>query len=479
MNAEPATDASIVDHSDQPRLPLFSLSRNAPFHTDAEQLAAYYADRGLMYRNVIFIGIANLGWGLALGVIGPMIVLKLSDLGVGQGIQNSIRNVNSLLLSFLVMLFSWMSDHTISRLGRRKPYFFISAPFLIATILLFPFMAVPKLVWLVIVMQIVFNLFMDLKQSTFTLISIDCVPRSVLARTSSIFGIIGGITGFLASYNAAWLINQGETIPYIVAGLVMVLTTLCALLVKEPPVFHPPTEVFKPWSTFKISSANKRIFILMAGVALIGTYGYSCVLLNLFWEHDELHLDAGAILRATSWGGLSGMVLAYPIGWVIDRFGGLKVVIAFFVLSTLSFFYQLHVQTLNELTLFTLAGTLYGPLYGAADIMVYKSSPEEDVGSITATNAFMRNMSGFVMGLLITGIVSWTGNNYRAGYITGEIFSCVGMALFFVYAWTMRRFPENDSGVPTYTPDEPGNDEVAVSPAPSGDNVAVPLPATA
>jgi MFS family permease len=440
------------------RPPLFSLSRSSPFHTDPAALAAYYQDRGLMWRNILFIGIANLGWGLALGVIGPLIIMKLVDLGVGQGIQNTIGTVNSGLLSILVMLFSWMSDHTISRLGRRKPYFFISAPFLIVTILLFPFMAVPSLVWLVVAMQIVFKLFMDLKQSTFSLISIDCMPRNVLARMLSIFGIIGGITGFLVNYNAGWLISCGESVPYIVAGCVMVVTTLCALLVKEPPVYHPPTERFKLWSTFKISASDKRIFILMLGVALIGTYGYSTILLNTFWAYSDLHLSAKDILQATSWAGLSGMLLAYPIGWIIDRFGGLKVVLAYFVLSTACFLFQLHVHTKMGLTQLAVAATLFGPLYGAADIMVYKSCREEDIGSITSTNAFMRNMAGMCLGFLITMSVAWVGsryqnvNKYHVGFIIGEIFSALGMLLFFVYAWSMRKAPKQRRDVSSSHP---------------------------
>jgi MFS family permease len=432
--------------------PLFSISRKSPFRTDPHALNAYYEDTLLMWRNVVFIGIANLGWQLALGIVGLSMTAKLITLGIGQGIQNSMGTINSLLLAFLVMPFSWMSDHTVSRIGRRKPYFFISAPCIILTVTLFPFMAIPRLVWLVLAMQILYNLSMDLKLSTFSLINIDCVPRKVLARTNSLFGIIGGFTGFLVSFNAGWLLNKGQTIPYIVVGCVMICTTIIALLIKEPPVYHPPTEMFKPWSTFKVSAADKRIFILMAGVALIGTFNYSKIKLDSFWMLQDLKLDPAEIFRATSWASLTGIVISYPIGWIIDRVGGLKVMIAFFICTTACFFFQLHVHTKLGLTELAIANTFYGGLYGAADIMVIKSSPESDVGSITATNGFMRNMMGFVMGLLITGVVAATHNNFRAGFILGESFSVIGMALFLIHAWTMRGFKELPSGVPVLGP---------------------------
>ena len=415
-------------------------------------MAAYYANRPLMWRNIVFIGIANLGWQLALGIVGLSMVDKLIHLGLGQGIQNSMSTINSGLLAFLVMLFSWMSDHTISRMGRRKPYFFISAPCIILTVMLFPFMAIPRLVWLVLAMQILFNLSMDLKLSTFSLINIDCVPRKVLARTNSLFGVIGSVTGFFVSYNAHWLLDKGEIVPYIVVGCVMIVTTMTAMLIKEPPVFHPPTEKFKPWSTFTVSAADKRIFILMAGVALIGTYNYSTTKLNAFWMLQDLKLDPAKIFRATSWASLTGIFTAYPIGWIIDRFGGLKVMIAFFICTSACFIFQLQVHTTSGLTGWYIANTIYGGLYGAADIMVIKSAPESDIGSITATNGFMRNMMGMIMGFLISGIVYYTGNNFHAGFVTGEIFTCIGMALFFIHAWTMREFKETDAHVPVLGP---------------------------
>ena len=234
-------------------------------------------------------------------------------------------------------------------------------------------------------------LFMDLKQSTFSLIMIDCVPRKVLGQTNSLFGIVNGIASFIAFRYAGALIALGEWVPYVLGGAVMVVTTLCACLVKEPPVYHPPTEPFKPWSTFKVAALDKRVFVLMAGVALVGAYGYSNVLWQLFWCTETLKLSLGDMFRVLAWTQLANMVLAYPIGWVIDRFGGLKVVVAFFVLNTACFFLQLHVHDQSGLLFFVLAQTVIGPLYTAADIMVYKSAPEQDVGSITSTNACLRN----------------------------------------------------------------------------------------
>ena len=96
---------------------------------------AYYANVPLLWRNVIMIGIANLGWSMVFTIVGPLMTLKLLDLGVRENIQATITSVNGWALSFLVMWFSWMSDHTVTRIGRRKPYLFLAAPFIIADFL--------------------------------------------------------------------------------------------------------------------------------------------------------------------------------------------------------------------------------------------------------------------------------------------------------------------------------------------------------
>jgi MFS family permease len=403
------------------------------------ELAAYYADTPLMWRNVILIGVSNLGWSMVFTIVGPLMTLKLLELGVKENIQATISSVNGWALSFLVMWFSWMSDHSVSRMGRRKPYLFLSAPFIIAPILVFPFAAEAGWVWLLIAMQIVSMVAMDMKASTFPLLNIDCVPRHLLARTNSLFGVVGGIMGFLVMRYAGKLIEVAEWFPFVLGGGLMMLTTLAALLIQEPPIQNPATEPFRIWSTFKVAARDKRIFWLMLGVGMINGY----VTMNnqwiWFWAKETLHLDRQEIFQSLSWAGLLNIALAYPIGWIIDKWGGFRVVVVFWVGQVICFFWAMHVQDKQGLIILSLAMTVIAPLYAGADIMVYKSADPKDVGSITSTNSCLRNGYNATLGFVAGWVIFCFGHNFRIGFVIGIVMSTVGLLMFVIHRRVMRR----------------------------------------
>ncbi len=403
------------------------------------ELAAYYADRKLMWRNVILIGISNLGWGLAGTLTVPLITLKLLELGVRENIQATIGSFNGWILSFLVMWFSWMSDHTCCRLGRRKPYLFMAAPFIIIPMVIFPFFSESKWVWFLIALQIIKMIAMDMKASTFPLLSIDCVPRDLLARTNSIFTIAGGVMGFLTMRYAGDLITVAEWFPFVLGGTVMAITTLVALLIKEPPIHHPATERFKPWSTFKVAARDKRIFWLMLGVAMISGFISMNNTWVWFWAKETLNLQRQDIFSALSWASLVNIVLAYPIGWLIDRWGGFRVVLIYWAGQVICFAWAMNVHDKAGLIILSLATTVIAPLYAAADIMVYKSADPRDVGSMTSSNSCIRNMYGATLGFVAGWLIFFFGHNFRIGFVIGIIMSTVGLMMFIIHHYQMRQ----------------------------------------
>ena len=417
-------------------MPTTMMTDSAPTPAMEPALVAYYSDRPLMWRNVTLIGISNLGWSMVFGIISPLMSLRLLEKGIHEGLQATITSANQWLVAFLVMYFSWRSDHTVSRLGRRKPYLFISAPFIIASIFAFPFIELQASLVMLMLIQM---LFMDMKASTFPLLSIDCVPRHLLARANSVFVILGGLMGFLSMRATAAILDLGEWVPYVGGAALMTLTTIIAFWIREPPIHHPASKPFRPWSTFEAGWSDRRLIWLMLGAALLGQFTGMLVIWGWMWAKSSLQLDRADIFIALSWCPLINMVLAFPIGWVIDRFGGLRVVVAFFILQATAFAWAMNVHDKFSFMILMMAMTVYQPLYAAVDIMIYKAADPKEIGSYTSSTAFLRNGLGAMTTLVSGWIIRLTGQNYEAAFVLGITASTLGMAFVLVYVWIVRR----------------------------------------
>ncbi len=280
---------------------------------------------------------------------------------------------------------------------------------------------------LLLTLQGLYLLFMDLKNSTFALVMIDCVPGRVLARALSVVAIVTGLVSFAANRYAADLLRLGERAPFLAAAAVMGVTTVLAGLVREPPIYHPPAAPFRPWSTFRVVAAvDRRTFLLMAGIALLDAFPATCGQWLWFWAKQTLGLSRADVFLAVSWAGLANVVLSFPIGWAVDRFGGIRVVVTFMALCVGCFVGLLHVHTRAQFTLLVAAQTVAFPLYWSADIIVFKTCPRADVGAFTSTNSCLRN--AFLGGLsLLTGWVIYLhGHDYRLGFAVALALTLAG-----------------------------------------------------
>src|SRR5579863_3446602 len=104
----------------------------------AATLAKFYADRKLMWRNVLWITFGHFGMALSMTIVEPLMSLRLKAIGVSDSGVGLLTSVNLWAVSFLVMYFSWKSDHCTSRLGRRTPFVLLSLPFIAMALVLFP-----------------------------------------------------------------------------------------------------------------------------------------------------------------------------------------------------------------------------------------------------------------------------------------------------------------------------------------------------
>lgn len=401
-------------------------------------LRAYYGNRGLMWRNIFLILLLNLGWQLAFTVINPLMTLRLNKLGMSEKSISLMGLVNSWTYAYLVMYFAWKSDHTVSRWGRRLPYLFISSPIIIVCTLVFPFMTA---LWILVAISLVQMFFTDIKAATIPLLQFDCMPRHLLARCAVPFGIVGGLVGWVSNKYGTVMADTSETRPYIVGALILVCTTLVGgLLIKEPPVRYPTDESFKPWSTMKVAWKDKRRIILMVVYGLI--YSFLVTILNWNWLYgvNVLHLTRTQVGGVMAWACLLAIPLAYPYGWLIDHVIPYKLLPLILLAAATLLGSLLWFPTFGGFVFFCcMSLAVLQPLMATVDMMIVRNSPAEDMGSVTSTNSCLRGIYWGVLGYGSGWLINLTAQpNYLRAFTLGFVMTCLGVALVYVYGWTMR-----------------------------------------
>jgi len=410
-------------------------SLNAAATTPA--LAAYHANRPLMWRNLGFILFLNLGWAISFTVVGPLMQLRVNTMGLGPEGIGIVSSINSWAYSFLVMYFAWKSDHTVSRFGRRIPYLFISAPVIIGAVCLFPHV---QILWLLVALWLLQMLFTDIKAATIPLLNIDCMPRRLLARAGAPAAILTAAVSFFALRYGMRLTEEADWLPYTVGAAILALTTLVGgFAIKEPPVHNPTTEKFRPWSAMKVAWQDPRKIVQMMAVAMLQTF--QVVFSSWIWlfSINQLGLTRPEVAEAISWAILCGAAAAFPVSWLVDRISPYRLMPIFCGLVLLVLWSFLHIRDVNGLILTTCLQAMVTPFYNAADIMVYRTSPPEKMGSITSTNSCMRGFYNGCIAASMGWLIHATGGNYHYAYLAGAILTLAGLGPLFVYRWMLRR----------------------------------------
>lgn len=399
-------------------------------------LASFYADRKLMWRNVGWITFGHFGMALSMTIVEPLMNLRLRAIGVSDSGIGLLTSANLWGVSFLVMYFSWKSDHCTSPLGRRTPFVLLSLPFIVFALVLFPLFDQK---WLLIGLMVLYYFFNDMKASTYPLLSIDCVSKEVLARVSGLVAITLGLAGFLSSRVGAKMAEVNQPRLFCLAAAVMTVATLLALWrIREPRVYHPAHGKFNFLAPIKVACRDKRILVLMIAVAMLNAFPMIFKTWVWFYSRSKLGLTIGDTGTALSWGLLIQVAVSYPAGWLIDRFGSYVALCIEWALMLALALSSLRVHNVSGLTLLMVLYFLFLPLQVAGDTLLWKIMDKADTGSYTSTVALIKNFTTGTVIAISGYVIKWSGS-YVAAFWFGFAISSIALIVFFIYRYIMRR----------------------------------------
>ena len=405
------------------------------------ELQAYYDDDKLVRRNIFWILVMTIGWSISFTVVSPLMMLHLNACGASENMLGMVGTINLWAYSYMVMYFSWKSDRTVTRFGRRIPYLFICVPGIVLSTFLFPFFTN---VWVLIGLFLVQLFFTNMKYATIPLLNIDCIPRNKLARMGALISILGGLISFFVMRYGMNLAEHNARIPFYVCAVVATVTSgLAGFMIKEPPVrVRPgPKETFKPWSALKVGWHDKREIFLMLGVGC--AFGFFFIHNQWIWlfAKNVLGLSKSDMGSAISWGILISMLISYPAGWVVDKFGSYIILAIFWVLITITFVCAMLMHNAVWLAAEAILVQIASPFYWGIDILVYRSVHPKDIGSVTSSNSFLRGLIGGVA-LGVSGLlIKLSGGDYRWAFVEGYFLVTLSLVFFAIHWWLKNHKP--------------------------------------
>lgn len=370
--------------------------------------------------------------------------------------------IPQLLNMVVTPIVSFRSDRTRSRLGRRMPYLLAAAPFVMLFLLgigwihqiaeevraVFPFLPESFTLILLGIMIVGYQVFFLVVASIIYYVFPDVIPARYIGRVMALFQLTGSLAGFLFSRYLLKYIDSHMEYLFTGVGIAFaVMMILMTLLVREgdyPPVddgLRQPTLIDNMKIYFRECYSIPFYYSIFATIALSDASIVCRGMFNLLYARDTLHISVAEFGIMAGWGGVTGVVLAYPLGLLVDRIGALKVYaigLATVVAVNLWCFFGVR----DELTFFIatlLLAVSYTIQMTSTLPVLIAIFPKELYGQFCSASSLLR--AGFVALMGIGGgiIFDWL-DDYQYIYLWDFLFTLAAFLCFLkLYAdWRKR-----------------------------------------
>jgi MFS family permease len=368
-------------------------------------------------------------------------------------------------------IISYNSDRFRSRWGRRRPFIAVTTPLVVFFLCAIPFAPeilsfLMKADWMkslfalspsapiitvIAVLVVGFQVFNMFIASVYYYLIPDVVPQKVLGRFLGLFRVFGTTAGMVYNY---FIFGHASThMREIFVGIAIIYGFFILLMcwqVKEGEYPPPIQESHGHWWS-GIRNYAKECFGYSYYWWVFLTY--SCVIWGscatvfvVFFLRDEIGLSLAQIGTINATGALAVILVLIPLGWLLDRVGGHKMLIAGFLL-----------QTISPLAFFVFVHGYWSAwicsIFGAVPIAVTALSaskwaidvyPRDRYGQFGSAGALFSSLGAMLLGPLC-GIFIDTVHVYRFLYLWYSFFALIGAssAIVVFRRWKALGGPAN------------------------------------
>jgi MFS family permease len=391
------------------------------------------------YRKTFLLGFGFLGISLIWPIFNNFVPIFLKeDFALSATVIGFVMTWDNYLNMFIQPIVGERSDHTRTRIGRRKPWMLVGAP--LAAIF---FIGVPLANTVVgIMFAILFtNVAMALFRSPTIALLGDLFPSRQRSTANGIINLMGGIGTIIAFLMGGVLYSLGRITPFVFGSVVMLAAIGVVLLViKEPemPVEKGERDTGGGFlaNLGEVLKASDRsgLFILLAILCWFLGYNALETWISSFGKF-ELGIDEGRMSILTSSMALSFVIFAVPSGLLATRFGRKRVIMVGIAGMVVLTIYGLLINNLFMLLSLLIPAGIFWALINVNSLpMVYDVGGDARIGAFTGLYYLAANLAAVGGPQAVGVLIDMTQENYRIMFL----FAAVFMVLAGLFMWRVK-----------------------------------------
>lgn len=387
-------------------------------------------------------GIVLAQFGLFVALLGPAtvsIALKAQSLTADPADQAAITAIALSPGAIAAVVFNALggriSDRTTSRFGRRRPWIIAGIVAMSLALLLIALATGPLMM---AVGWFLAQACANMAFSAFLASVADQLASEQYGKTSGFIGIAQNMGVMVATWLAAGLEKNMLLLFMVPAVIGIVLMVTYALMLPEPVLKQNrhPFNLRELVTTFWTNPVKYPDFgLAWWGRFLIILASYLFVMFRVQYMTNHLGMDKADATLAVATGvtiyTIASMVASVVAGWVSDKLGRRKVIVAAAILVFgLGTYMLLHADTVTG---FYLCEAVMGLAYGAyvavdlalvLDVLPDRENSGKDLGVFNMANALPQSMAGGIGGFLLAKIGG--GTDFTALLVAALISAVIG-----------------------------------------------------
>lgn len=377
-------------------------------------------------------------WLLGLGFFSISLTWALYNAFVPLFLDNYLKStamigfmmtIDNYFAMFLQPWIGHRSDKTNTRYGRRMPYLLIGMPLGAAFATLIPWHTG---FFTLVLFMVLMNLSMSLFRSPTVAIMPDITEEKNRTKANGIINFMGGVGSVLAFGVGSKLYGISSYMPFLFAGIVMLVAlVVLKAVIREPITLQSTEEAAKPIRPISIKEELNRTTLFILGAIFFWFVAYQGVeaLFTLYGTKYIGMTDSEASFSLTFFS-LAFLLFALPSGWLGARYGKKRIISIGVSGLVLIFGSLIFVESVLWLRVLLIVGGIFWACININSYpWVISTGREESIGTRTGIYYFVSSLAAITSPPLLGWVIDIFG--YSALFVCASVGMLLALACLF------------------------------------------------